>query len=111
MNETPGPVLQAIKQIAQLIGDRITTNKSILDHHGHDESWHKSIPPDAVCFPHSIDDVSGIAAICYELEVPIIPYGTGTGMEGHVVAVSGGISIDMSQMNNILQLHQQIQEL
>lgn len=97
----------AIKKIAEFMGDRITTNITILDHHGHDESWHPTIPPDAVCFAHSVEEVSKIASICNDLEVPLIPYGTGTGMEGHVVAVSGGVCLDISQMNSVLEVNEQ----
>lgn len=102
----PPHVTQAIEKLKGLLGERLSTNASVLDLHGHDESWHTTVPPHAVCFAHSIEEVSAIASVCNDLQVPIIPFGTGTGMEGHVVAVQGGICIDLSQMNQILELNQ-----
>ena len=105
MNATSGATQQAIELIRERLGDRVSTNPAILEHHGHDESWHQGIPPDAVCFVRSIEEVSHIAATCSRLNIPLIPFGTGTGMEGHVVAVHGGISVDLSAMNEILDVN------
>ena len=99
-------IKQVINKIKPLIGDRVSTQPSVLELHGHDESWHKPMPPDAVCFAQSTEEVSDIVAICHQYGVPIIPFGTGTGMEGQVVAVRGGICVDLSQMNKILEVNQ-----
>ncbi len=105
MSELGSPTFQTIELLREFIGDRISTNRAVLDHHGIDESWHEAIPPDAVCFPQDINEVSYIAATCSQFKIPMIPYGAGTGMEGHVVAVQGGICIDLSRMNQILEVN------
>ena len=97
----------ALDKIKRLIGDRLSTNPSVLEAHGQDESWHTSMPPNAVCFAQDVDEVSAILSICYTSRIPIIPFGTGTGMGGQVVAIQGGICIDLSQMNRILALNQE----
>lgn len=94
-------------ELMALLGDRCSTNSNILELHGHDESWHSGRQPDAVCFAKSIDEVSQISKICYQYSVPVIPFGTGTGMEGQVVALTGGISVDLSQMNKIIQINKE----
>ncbi|MFT4826519.1 MAG: D-lactate dehydrogenase (cytochrome) [Cryomorphaceae bacterium] len=105
MNVVSEDTRLAIAKIEQLIGERITTNATVCDHHGHDESWHESMAPDAVCFAQSVEEVRHIAATCHEYHVPLIPYGTGTGMAGQVVAEHGGICLDLSQMNKITQVN------
>ncbi len=95
----------AIKALQSAYGDQITTNTSILDTHGQNEAYFPVTPPDAVVFPNSTAEVSGIVKICAANDCPIIAYGTGTSLEGHQLAVRGGISLDMSNMNAILATH------
>jgi D-lactate dehydrogenase (cytochrome) len=95
----------AVDQIRKLIGERITTNASILEQHGHDESWHEWQPPEAVCFVESTEEVKQIVRICNANSVPVIPFGTGTGVAGLVNAVCGGITINVSRMDKVLALH------
>jgi len=85
-----------------LLGKRLTTAPAVLEHHGKSEGHHKTQPPDAVCFANSTEEVSQIVRLCAENDVPIIPYGTGTSLEGHVQAVRGGVSIALTPMNKIL---------
>ncbi len=94
-----------IDQIRNVIGERITTNASILEQHGHDESWHEGRQPQAVCFVESTKEVKQIVQICNANNVPVIPFGTGTGVAGLVNAVCGGITIDLSRMDKVLDLH------
>ena len=94
-----------IKALTELVGDRISTALAVREHHGHDMSYHKSLPPDAVVFAHSTEEVSGIVKLCSHHEVPIIPFGTGTALEGHVNAVNGGVCIDLSEMKEILEVN------
>jgi D-lactate dehydrogenase (cytochrome) len=94
----------AIDRVKQLLGDRLTTSQAVRDQHGKDESWHEVMAPDAVCFPHSTEEVAAIVKICHETGTPIIPYGTGTSLEGHVHAPHGGITLDMTQMNAVLRV-------
>jgi len=98
-------ITTAVNQIRKLIGERITVNASILEQHGHDESWHEWQPPDAVCFVENTQEVKQIVRICNADGIPVIPFGTGTGVAGLVNAVCGGITIDLSRMDKILELH------
>lgn len=91
--------------LRQIVGDRLSTATAILEQHGRDESFHPTMPPEAVVFAQSTDEVSRVVSACAERDVPVIPYGTGTSLEGHVAALRGGVSIDVSQMNEILQVN------
>jgi D-lactate dehydrogenase (cytochrome) len=94
----------AIASLRLLLGDRLSSAASVREQHGKDASYHPCVPPDAVAFAHSTEEVSEIVKVCARHNLPIIPFGSGTGLEGNVVAVRGGVSIDMSQMNRILQV-------
>ncbi len=95
---------KAISELKTLFGDRLSTAVAVREHHGHDESGFDSAPPEAVIYANSSEEVSQIAAVCNRCRVPIIAYGTGTGIEGNVQALSGGITIDLSGMNRILRV-------
>lgn len=86
-------------------GVRCSVNKDILDRHGRGESWHPSAAPDVVVFPHTTEEVSTIVRLCADSGTPIIPFGAGTSLEGQVLAVNGGVCIDLSQMNKIIAVH------
>jgi D-lactate dehydrogenase (cytochrome) len=94
-----------IEQLRSIFGERLTTSKSVLEQHGHGESWHPVQAPDAVCFPHNNEEVTTIVKLCAETATPVIAFGTGTSLEGQVQAVNGGISIDLGQMNQILEVN------
>ncbi|CAN7711124.1 FAD-binding protein [Rhizobium rhizogenes] len=94
----------AIAKLKLHFGDRLTTAAAVRDQHGRDVSWHPSYPPDAVVFPETADEVSRIVATCHALDVPVIPFGTGTSCEGHVAALMGGICIDLSRLDRILMV-------
>ena len=79
----------------------------IREHHGKDESYFPIAPPDAVVFPHSTEEVRDVVNICRRHRVPMIPYGVGTSLEGHTLAVEGGVCIDLSQMNKVLAVHEE----
>ena len=91
--------------LCQIVGDRVTTAAAIREQHGKDESFHACAPPDAVVFAQTTDEVSRIVMACAARDVPVIPFGTGTSLEGHVAALHGGVSIDVSQMNEILAVN------
>ena len=95
----------AIESLERLLGDRLSTAAPVREKHGKDASYHPCVPPDAVAFAQSTEEVSEIVKICAERKVPLIPFGSGTGLEGHVVALRGGVSLDLSQMNRILQVN------
>jgi D-lactate dehydrogenase (cytochrome) len=91
--------------LRQLLGDRVTTSRGIREHHGKDESYFPHAPPDAVAFPGSTAEVRDIVNLCRRYHTPIIPFGVGTSVEGHVLAMRGGVCIDMSRMNKVLAVH------
>ncbi len=83
-------------------GDRYSTAAAVRDHHGKDDSHHPAIPPDGVVFAQSTEDVAFAVRACARHGTPVIPFGAGTSIEGHVQAVRGGISIDLGRMNRVL---------
>jgi D-lactate dehydrogenase (cytochrome) len=93
-----------IAALRQLLGDRLTTAAAICAQHGRDESYHPAHAPDAVAFAHTTEEVAAIVRHCAEYKTPVIAFGTGTSLEGHVAALRGGVCIDLSQMNRILRV-------
>lgn len=93
-----------IASLHQLLGERLSTAALVREKHGRDASWHPCVPPDAVAFAQSTEEASEIVKICARHKVPLIPFGGGTGLEGHVVALRGGVCLDISRMNRILQI-------
>jgi D-lactate dehydrogenase (cytochrome) len=89
-----------------LLGERFSLSPAVRAQHGKDESYHASAPPDAVAFARSTAEVQAIVKACARHRVPVIPFGTGTSLEGHVAALQGGVTIDLSQMNRILAVHE-----
>ena len=92
-------------ELRALLGDRVTTSRAIREHHGKDESYYPYALPDAVTFPHSTEEVRDIVNICRRYRTPMIPFGVGTSLEGHVLATSGGVTIDLGQMNKVLKIN------
>ena len=86
-------------------GDRASINSDVRQIHGQDESFHKAAQPDLVVFPKSTNEVSEIVVICAKHKVPIVPFGAGTSLEGHIAAIRGGVCIDLSQMNKVLEIN------
>ncbi|MGH7046520.1 MAG: FAD-linked oxidase C-terminal domain-containing protein [Stellaceae bacterium] len=91
--------------LRQLLGDRVSTATAICAQHGKDESYHPAHAPDAVAFPQTTEEVAAIVKLCAEHRTPVIAFGTGTSLEGHVAALAGGVSIDMTRMNQILRVN------
>ena len=102
---TPDAIQSAITEARTLLGDRLSTGASILESHSHDEAYSAPALPDAVAFPNSTEEVSALVKICAKHKCPIIPFGIGTSLEGHVVPINGGITVDTSQMNRVLEIH------
>ncbi len=100
-----GPAIdQALTELRDFLGDRVTASGAARQHHSHGESSHKAGLPDLVCFPHNTGEVSRIVEISARHRLPMVPFGAGTSLEGGVNALHGGISIDMRQMNRVLRV-------
>jgi D-lactate dehydrogenase (cytochrome) len=95
---------EAIAALKQRLGARATDAASIREHHSHGESYHTPAAPDVVCFPHTTDEVAAILTISAAHRVPVVPFGAGTSLEGHVNAIHGGISIDLREMNRVVRV-------
>ncbi len=95
----------AIADLRKLLGDRVSTSKSDLDLHGENETHFAPCPPDAVAYPDNTSEVSKIAQICHQHDCPIIPWGTGTSLEGHALAIRGGVTVDMRRMRRLLSVN------
>lgn len=98
-------IATALGVLTQAYGPRVETGQALREQHGHTTTWLRNQPPDAVIFPKSTEEVQDIVRICAAHKVPIIAFGTGTSLEGHVNAPVGGISLDFSQMDAILEVH------
>jgi D-lactate dehydrogenase (cytochrome) len=94
-----------IDALRGIVGERLKQSDAVRNLHGKDESYHQSAPPDAVVFANSTEEISNIVKLCARHKVPVIPYGTGTSLEGHVAALNGGVCIDVSNMDQILEVN------
>jgi D-lactate dehydrogenase (cytochrome) len=94
----------ALKEIEKRFKGKTSRGSDILAQHSHDESFHLPSQPDIVVFAESTDDVSECLVICTRHQLPVIPFGVGTSLEGHVNALHGGVSLDMSRMNRLLRV-------
>jgi D-lactate dehydrogenase (cytochrome) len=101
----PNAIEAVTAALAAKFGNRLVTSLAVRQQHGNVLTWIENQPPDAVVFPQSTGDVQDAVRICIEHKVPVIPYGTGTSLEGHINAPSGGVSIDFRDMNHILAVH------
>ncbi|MDH3380863.1 MAG: FAD-binding protein [Gammaproteobacteria bacterium] len=95
----------AIQRIKQRLGDRLSTASAVCEKYGKDESFHPSLPPDAVATVHTTEEVAEVVAICAQHHTPVIAYGTGTALEGQVGALNGGVCINLAAMNEVLRVN------
>ena len=95
-----------VEALHNLLGERATTSRGVREHHGKDESYYPYALPDAVVFPRSTEEVRDIVNICRLHATPVIPFGVGTSLEGHVLAIHGGVCVDLSQMNQIVAVRE-----
>lgn len=97
--------MNLVEELRKLIdSERVTANPTILAQHGKDESYHQERLPDVVVFPTSTEEVSRIMRFAYRHRIPVTPFGLGSSLEGNAIPVQGGISIDFTQMNKILEI-------
>jgi D-lactate dehydrogenase (cytochrome) len=93
-----------VGDLVGLLGDRCTTNPTQIEHHSHGESWHTPAAPDVVVYPTSTEEVSAIVTMAARQGAAIVPFGVGSSLEGHVNAIVGGVSVDLSRMNRVLRV-------
>jgi D-lactate dehydrogenase (cytochrome) len=98
-------VERVIEELRSDLGDRLLTGDDVRRAHGTDEGWHAPMAPDAVAEAESTDDVVAIVRTCARHRVPIVPFGAGTSLEGHIAAVNGGISLDLGRMDQVLEVN------
>ena len=98
----PPAMLEALKS---RFGDRCSTAAAVREQHGRDESPFPVTPPEAVVFCESTDEVAAVVKLAHEHAVPVIPYGVGSSLEGHLLAVQGGVSVDVSRMTKVVQVN------
>ncbi|CUH76118.1 FAD-binding oxidoreductase [Tropicibacter naphthalenivorans] len=97
-------IAQALEELHNLLGERLRRAKPELDAHGHSESYFPNTPPDAVAYPVSTDEVRRLVNICAAHNCPMVGWGAGTSLEGHGLAVRGGVVVDFSRMNKVLEI-------
>jgi D-lactate dehydrogenase (cytochrome) len=104
MERRPVPA-EMIAALKARFGERCSTAQAVCEQHGRDESPFEVPPPDAVVFAESTEEVADAVALADRYEVPVIAFGTGSSLEGHLLAVQGGISIDVARMNKVLRIN------
>jgi D-lactate dehydrogenase (cytochrome) len=97
----PAPMLAALRA---RFGERCSTAAAVREQHGRDESVYAATPPEVVVFCESTGDVAAAVALAHEHAVPVIPFGIGSSLEGHVLAVQGGVTLDLSRMDRVLRI-------
>ena len=93
-----------IATLQTLLGDRLSTGDTVRAEHSCDEAYSAPVLPDAVAFPADVDEVAAIMKACSAAGCPVVPFGIGTSLEGHVVPLHGGVSVDLSRMDRILEI-------
>jgi D-lactate dehydrogenase (cytochrome) len=105
----PRPSAAAVAALAaelqQRYGNRVTTSTAVREQHGHSLTWAENQPPDIVVYPETTEEVVEIVKLCAAGAVPVVPFGTGTSLEGHINAPFGGVSLDTSRMKRIIAVH------
>src|ERR671930_1680042 len=103
----PAAVKAVLAALAAKFGNRLVTSQAVREQHANTTTWIANEPPDAVIFPQATEEVQDIVRVCSAHKVPVIPFGTGTSLEGHVNAPYGGVSIDFRDMNRVLAVNSQ----
>ena len=98
-------IVSVVDELRALLPERVSTAAAVRERHGHDESYHRAAPPDAVVFPESTEEVARVVELCARHRCPVIPFGTGTSLEGHVRRCTAGVSVDVMRMNAVLEVN------
>ena len=101
----PRAIEAVVQALAARFGNRMATASAVREQHANTTTWIENQPPDAVVFPQTTQDVQDIVRICAGQRVPVIPFGTGTSLEGQINAPQGGVSVDFRDMNRVLAVH------
>ncbi len=104
-SRNPAAIKKAVRELTAAFGNRVVTSLAVREQHGNTLTWVPNQPPDAVVYPQNTGDVQQIVRICADKGVPVIPFGVGTSLEGHINAPIGGVSIDFRDMNKMLTVH------
>ena len=104
-SRNPAAIEKAVRELTAAFGNRVVTSLAVREQHGNTLTWVPNQPPDAVVYPQNTGDVQQIVRICADKGVPVIPFGVGTSLEGHINAPIGGVSIDFRDMNKMLTVH------
>ena len=102
----PEAVDAVIAAARDFLGERITTNATLREHHSHGQDTQPPVLPDAVAFIETSDEAARLLALCNNAHVPVVAWGAGTSLEGHVTPVRGGITLDLSHMTRIIEVSQ-----
>src|ERR1700722_15982233 len=100
------PIQSVIAAAREFLGDRIPTNAALREHHSHGQDTQPPVLPDAVAFIETSDEAARLLSLCHAERVPVVPWGAGTSLEGHVTPVRGGITLDLSHMTGIIDVSQ-----
>jgi D-lactate dehydrogenase (cytochrome) len=103
--QDPDVVAALVTRLSGDFGDRAVTAHAVREHHSHGEGLADAGLPDVVVFPHSNEEVASIVRLCHLARVPVIAFGVGTSLEGHVAALYGGVCVDLSQLNRVLEIN------
>ncbi|WP_286238475.1 FAD-binding oxidoreductase [Neptuniibacter halophilus] len=96
---------RVINELATTLADRIHLSQAVREQHGQGEDSYGCMPPDAVIYPFSTEEVAQIASLCNRYKIPLIAYGAGSSVEGHLLALQGGICLDLSEMDQVLEIN------
>jgi D-lactate dehydrogenase (cytochrome) len=102
---SPATIEALTRELAARFGNQLVTSLAVRQQHGANVTWVENQPPDAVIFAHNAEDVADVVKLCARHRVPVIPFGAGSSLEGHVNAPLGGVSIDTSMMNRIIAVN------
>ena len=105
LRPAPEALAAVLGELSSRLGERAVVNAAVREQHGHGEGLADAALPDVVVFPHTNEEVAAIVRTCAAVRVPVIAFGVGTSLEGHVAAVRGGVCVDLSQMNRVLEVH------
>src|SRR5437879_13127766 len=103
--QDPVIVAELVTRLSGDFGERAVTTHAVREHHSHGEGLADAALPDVVVFPHSNEEVASIVRLCHLARVPVIAFGVGTSLEGHVAALYGGVCLDLTHMSRVLEVN------